>query len=721
GNDCNNNLVLDECDIASGTSDDLDTNGEPDECQADCNNNTIPDTLDIINGTSEDCDGNSIPDECQPDCDNDTEADACELIAGTSQDCNGNAVPDECDITDGTSDDCNNGGAGNGIPDECEPDCNNNGVADECDIADGTSTDCDNNTVPDECDLALLDEDFESYPTGPIAGQGGWSNWDDIPGLAGDVSTAFGRDGSAQSLEIEGPDDTAYAFSGVNSGQWQLTAWMYIPAGSTLETFFILLNTYVPATDNFNFSSQIRFDSAADEVRSDPDGAVLPQSLSSLSDRWVELRVDIDLEADSQTIYVDGVELVTKSWTEGASGGGATSIGALDLYANGSDPVYYDDVRLVDITNDCNGNGTPDSCDIDNGTSQDCTTDGLGNGIPDECETDCNNNGISDACDIDDGTSADCDTNGVPDECDPNCDGVGLPDACELAGNDCNGDLFPDNCQLVDNDCNTDNIPDDCQLGLHFVVEDNGFSIDSISIALGSFSFDAFGYLFVWSDPDGNGDPSDAQVIYQSDFYAPQPTPGEFITVSIPETFIGAAGTSFFVGALVVCQEPGEFPVAIDDDATENESWLVANACGALDPYNLGASGPGRLQDFGFPGVVMVRANAVGDPPSNDCNINGVPDDCDPDCDGDDTPDDCEPDCDGDGTPDDCEPDCDGDGIPDDCESDCSGNGVPNDCEPDCNGNMQADDCDILLRSSADCNNDGIPDECQLIDNDCDG
>ena len=33
-------------------------------------------------------------------------------------------------------------------------------------------------------------------------------------------------------------------------------------------------------------------------------------------------------------------------------------------------------------TNDCNGNGAPDECDIADGTSQDVN----GNGIPDECE-----------------------------------------------------------------------------------------------------------------------------------------------------------------------------------------------------------------------------------------------------------------------------------------------------------------------------------------------
>ena len=44
------------------------------------------------------------------------------------------------------------GGRGDGIPDECEPDCNGNGVPDDWDITSGFSHDANGNGVPDECD-----------------------------------------------------------------------------------------------------------------------------------------------------------------------------------------------------------------------------------------------------------------------------------------------------------------------------------------------------------------------------------------------------------------------------------------------------------------------------------------------------------------------------------------------------------------------------------------
>ena len=68
------------------------------------------------------------------------------------------------------------------------------------------------------------------------------------------------------------------------------------------------------------------------------------------------------------------------------------------------------------------------------GAAQDCD----GNGSPDECDIDCNGNGSPDACDIDGGSSLDCNANGTPDECDL------------IAGTsvDSNGDETPDECEV---------------------------------------------------------------------------------------------------------------------------------------------------------------------------------------------------------------------------------------------------------------------------------
>ena len=69
----------------------------------------FPTAVTFRTGTSQDCNANGIPDECE-----------------LGPDCNGNGVPDQCDIDQGTSSDCDR----NGVPDECDPDCDEDGVPD---------------------------------------------------------------------------------------------------------------------------------------------------------------------------------------------------------------------------------------------------------------------------------------------------------------------------------------------------------------------------------------------------------------------------------------------------------------------------------------------------------------------------------------------------------------------------------------------------------------
>jgi len=123
----------------------------------DCNNNNNLDELDISQGSSQDLDGNHVPDECDPDCQGNGVIDGLDILNGTSKDCNANSVPDECEIANGSATDCN----ANGVLDGCEAatcvepgcrDCNGNGVLDECDIANGFEHDSNYNGVPDICE-----------------------------------------------------------------------------------------------------------------------------------------------------------------------------------------------------------------------------------------------------------------------------------------------------------------------------------------------------------------------------------------------------------------------------------------------------------------------------------------------------------------------------------------------------------------------------------------
>ncbi|MBG81448.1 MAG: hypothetical protein CMJ39_12170 [Phycisphaerae bacterium] len=127
-NDCNDNDVDDQIDIAFGTSLDANMDGIPDDCQ-DCNGNGIIDEIDIALGASNDADADGVPDECEADC-------------------NGNGLPDDLDIAAGTSTDLH----GNSVPDECETDCDNNGESDYNQIQEDMSLDINRNVILDSCE-----------------------------------------------------------------------------------------------------------------------------------------------------------------------------------------------------------------------------------------------------------------------------------------------------------------------------------------------------------------------------------------------------------------------------------------------------------------------------------------------------------------------------------------------------------------------------------------
>jgi len=182
-------------------------------------------------------------------------------------------------------------------------------------------------------------ENFDSYALGSgLHGQGGWEGWQGDPQWNAYVSNVQARS-MPHSVEITGNSDIVHPYTGYTAGRWVYTAWQYIPASFVGTTYFILLNTYSAGQ---NWSIQVSF--ANGMVTNDGvSGGTLPVAF----DRWVEIQVVIDLDADTQTFYYDGQMLYMGTWTNEVSTGGALNIGAVDLYANGASPVYYDDMSLL--------------------------------------------------------------------------------------------------------------------------------------------------------------------------------------------------------------------------------------------------------------------------------------------------------------------------------------------------------------------------------------
>lgn len=186
-------------------------------------------------------------------------------------------------------------------------------------------------------------DNFDSYATGSqLHGQGGWKGWDNSP-AAGALASGAQFASAPNSAEILGASDLVHTYSGANSGPFAYIAWSFVPVGMTGTSYFILLNTYNDGGP-YNWSVQVELNGASNQVvNTGVSGGTLPL----VRGQWVQLRVEIDLTADTQSFFYNNALLYQGSWSGEVSGGGALNIAAVDLFANGASAVYYDNMVLA--------------------------------------------------------------------------------------------------------------------------------------------------------------------------------------------------------------------------------------------------------------------------------------------------------------------------------------------------------------------------------------
>jgi hypothetical protein len=214
----------------------------------------------------------------------------------------------------------------------------------------------------------IWSDNFDSYTLGPISNpsQGGWEEWDLAAATSAVVTTAQARSGS-QSVFIANDADTVKITPGVkDTGQFTLQCFVYADSSvMTIASHYILMEKYV-----HNGAKIWAMQLELDPVRGlwDLDAGQTQVATGPLiMDRWVELRVEIDFDADFAQVYYDCV-LMSPGWvwTSGPDGGnlsGQLKLAAIDLWSNGaSDPssgLYYDDFLIERDFSNCGGGGTP--------------------------------------------------------------------------------------------------------------------------------------------------------------------------------------------------------------------------------------------------------------------------------------------------------------------------------------------------------------------------
>ncbi len=71
-------------------------------------------------------------------------------------------------------------------------------------------------------------------------------------------------------------------------------------------------------------------------------------TLPLLKNQWVKIAADIDLDADTVTFYYNNNLLSTHPWRNNDPNA-SREIKAMDLFANGTPVVYYDDIVIQRI------------------------------------------------------------------------------------------------------------------------------------------------------------------------------------------------------------------------------------------------------------------------------------------------------------------------------------------------------------------------------------
>ncbi len=350
-----------------------------------------------------------------------------------------------------------------------------------------------------------FDDSFDFYNGEPVdlQGRGGWKGWDDDPSFSAPLASVHTRSGAA-AVEISGPADLVHELCARHSTSSSLamafSVWQYIPAdftsagsGQFAGSYLVIMNSYQDGGEHVegDWSVQMQFDSNDGMLKVFHGAGLSTVPVPYDTGRWVRIQAIIDLDQDWTRVYYDDALITEYPWTGGVlgGGGGALDIGAVDLYANGSSPVYYDDLRFEHacggLLGDEDLDGLPTEQEFQLGTSsckEDSDEDGLRDGdelmlyLTSPVEFDSDGDGLGDGEEIStfatDPHLQDSDFNGIPDgEEDLDFDGIANAEESHVYGTDprspdTDGDALLDITELqvatdpIDPDTDDDSVPD---------------------------------------------------------------------------------------------------------------------------------------------------------------------------------------------------------------------------------------------------------------------
>jgi len=135
-------------------------------------------------------------------------------------------------------------------------------------------------------------------------------------------------------VAIIGSADLVQPFS-IAGGTVTVSAMQYIPSGTTGTTYFIMLNGYPGAANDWSVQTSFNLGTGAIAFWNGGSATIV-------YDQWVELKYVIALDSNTVDKYYNGVLRATDQWDNDAH----DTLAAIDLFGNGASTVYYDDLKI---------------------------------------------------------------------------------------------------------------------------------------------------------------------------------------------------------------------------------------------------------------------------------------------------------------------------------------------------------------------------------------
>lgn len=114
--------------------------------------------------------------------------------------------------------------------------------------------------------------------------------------------------------------------------------------------------------------------------------------------------------------------------------------------------------------------------------------------------------------------------------------------------------------------------------------------------------------VYVWDDPNNDGNPIDAVLLGTGTGVITSPGTDTIVVYNLDAPV--TVNNRFFVGAMVQ-HNPGTFPGAMDENSSSSgRAWVVGDTGSNFDPTDLSNNdvAPVELDSIGFPAVWLVRA-----------------------------------------------------------------------------------------------------------------